>query len=170
MSVKISTVLFLLCVSAHAFPRHVIEDMKNGATEFETSGAGVDEPVRGSVRVVEVSPHFLRHAGMGMFGNRATPRRKPSLRGAFPDFLALGRAGPSPSVKLSVPPLVHLRDIHSGQDAKRRQGMSMWQRVMDKSGREKEAVALPINPKEVSKQSCAAVPFTQVCMPFCVTA
>ncbi|XP_076129558.1 DAN domain family member 5 [Alosa pseudoharengus] len=157
MSVKISTVLFLLCASAHAFPRNAIESVKNAAAEIDASGAGSDEPVRGSVRVVKVSPHFLRHTGM--FRNGLSPRGAPSLRGAFPDFLSLGRAGPS--TKLSVPPVVHLRDRHHGADTKRRQGMSMWQRVMDKSEREKEAVVLPINPKDVSKQSCAAVPFTQ---------
>ena len=162
MWVQMSIILSMLCGSVQSFPRNAFESVKNGVGEFEASGAGADEPVRGSVRVVQVSPHFLRHHA-GMLKSGLSPRRTPSLRGSFPDFLALGRAGPSSlSTKLSVPPVAHLRDSHHGFDAKKRQGASMWQRVMDKNEREKETVALPINPREISKQSCAAIPFTHV--------
>ncbi|XP_031418488.2 DAN domain family member 5 [Clupea harengus] len=160
MWVQISIILSMLCGSVQSFPRNAFESVKNGVSEFEASGAGADEPVRGSVRVVQVGPHFLRHHA-GMLKSGLSPRRTPSLRGSFPDFLALGRAGPSSlSTKLSVPPVAHLRDSHHGFEAKKRQGASMWQRVMDKNEREKETVALPINPREISKQSCAAIPFT----------
>ncbi|XP_063066790.1 DAN domain family member 5 [Engraulis encrasicolus] len=134
-------------------------------------GAGAaDEPMRGSVRVVSVGPHFFRHAaaGAGMFpGGFPSARRvpSPSPRGALPDFLALGHAGPSRSSKMSIPPAAaaRIRDSQHALEAKRKQGMSMWQRVMAKGKHEsKESVALlPINAKEMGKQSCTTIPFTQ---------
>ncbi|KAL2086122.1 hypothetical protein ACEWY4_017181 [Coilia grayii] len=158
MCVKICMALFMLCASVHTFPRNAFQSVKNRERPFEASGAGADEPVRGSVKVVSVGPHFLRHAGM--FASGASARRATPLRSPFPDFLALGHSGPSRSSKLSVPPVAHLRDNHHGLDGKRRQGMGMWQRAMGKH-EQKETVALPINPKEMSKQSCTAIPFTQ---------
>ncbi|KAL0203026.1 hypothetical protein M9458_001044, partial [Cirrhinus mrigala] len=119
------------------------------AKDFESSGNGPDEPIRGSVRVVKLSPHFLRRAA----GSHVPPKNSPS-RGAFPAFLALGHNKPAallPQVSASS----------TGADARRKQGLEMWQKVMHKSERSKEAVALRINPKDMTKQSCAAVPFTQ---------
>lgn len=122
--------------------------------DSESSGNGPDEPIRGSVRVVKLSPHFLRRAAV-------RSKNSPS-RGAFPAFLALGRAGPSAHHKPAV--LLPQVSASTGADARRKQGLEMWQKVMHKS---KEAVALRINPKDMPKQSCAAAPFTQVWIHSC---
>ncbi|XP_026060701.1 cerberus-like [Carassius auratus] len=132
------------------FHRHVAKDL-------ESSGNGPDEPLRGSVRVVKLSPHSLRRAA----GSHVSPKNSPG-RGAFPAFLALGR--PGPSVLSHNKPAAHLLPVSASStsaDARRKQGMEMWQKVMHKSERSKEAVALRIDPKDMSKQSCATVPFTQ---------
>lgn len=136
------------------FHRQVAEDSK----DLESSGNGPDEPLRGSVRVVKLSPHFLRRAA----GSHVSSKNSPS-RGAFPAFLALGR--PGPSVLSHNNPAALLPQVSAssaGADARRKQGLEMWQKVMHKSERSKETVAQRINPKDMTKQSCAAVPFTQV--------
>ncbi|TRY83030.1 hypothetical protein DNTS_004448 [Danionella cerebrum] len=121
--------------------------------DVESSGTGPDEPVRGSVRIVKLNPHFLRRAA----ASHAPFRNSPS-RSAFPAFLALGRPGPSLLRQgKSVNSNVGITD----PDARRKHGIEMWQKAMQKSARSKEAVALRANPKEMSKQSCAAVPFSQ---------
>uniref|UniRef100_A0A672S7R6 Uncharacterized protein n=1 Tax=Sinocyclocheilus grahami TaxID=75366 RepID=A0A672S7R6_SINGR len=142
------------------FPRSVFQRdfHRHVAKDFESSGNGPDEPLRGSVRVVKLSPHFLRRAA----GSHVSSTNSPS-RGAFPAFLALGR--PGPSVLSHNKPAALLPQVSASStsaDARRKQGLEMWQKVMHKSERSKEAVALRINPKDTSKQSCAAVPFTQV--------
>lgn len=47
---------------------------------------------------------------------------------------------------------------------KKRQGFEMWQRAMDKSDHSKTmSMSLPLSLKDsANRQSCAAVPFTQV--------
>ncbi|XP_016326125.1 gremlin-2-like [Sinocyclocheilus anshuiensis] len=137
------------------FPRSVFQRdfHRHVAKDLESSGNGPDEPLRGSVRVVKLSPHFLRRAA----GSHVSSTNSPS-RGAFPAFLALGR--PGPSVLSHNKPAALLPQV-SASNARRKQGLEMWQKVMHKSERSKQAVALRINPKDTSKQSCAAVPFTQ---------
>ncbi|XP_043104410.1 DAN domain family member 5 [Puntigrus tetrazona] len=144
MTFRISFFVLLpaLTLAGAFFPRGAFQRDFHG---FESSGNGPDEPLRGSVRVVKLAPHFLRRAA----GGRAPSKSSPS-RSAFPAFLALGR--PGPSVLSHNKPAALLP-----RDAARKQGLEMWQRVMRKSERSNEAVALRVNPK----QSCAAVPFTQ---------
>ncbi|XP_053471569.1 DAN domain family member 5 [Ictalurus furcatus] len=140
-----------------ALPRHVSQDLPKRAEfsdlEFSGNGAG-NEPVRGSVRVVKVSPHFLRHSP-GLLG-------KPALkRGPFPAFLELGRPGPSVHAHAPAASLPHLSASYTGADARKRQGLEMWQRVMQKSEPSKEVLSLPFNSRDAGTQSCAALPFTQ---------
>ncbi|KAJ8372315.1 hypothetical protein AAFF_G00290450 [Aldrovandia affinis] len=89
-------------------------------------------------------------------------RNGPSRRGAFPAFLALGRPGPAQSHR-GMPPSGPFQRLSNsaGVGEKRRQGQEMWQKALDKGSHGKAALALPINPKDTSKQSCAAVPFAQ---------
>lgn len=157
-------ILLSVCALVCAFPRTALRNFhRHPEKDFESSGNGPDEPIRGSVRVVKLSPHFLRRAA-GAFGNHAPSRSTPG-HSAFPAFLARGLSGPSvlthnkPAVALP-----HLGASNTG-DAKK-QGLEMWQRVTQKSDRSREAVALRVNHKDMSKQSCAAVPFTQVNMDF----
>lgn len=149
-----------LAVSLCALPRHVIQELPKRAavSELEFSGNGADEPVRGSVRVVKVSPHFLRHS-LGLFGKPA-PKRSP-----FPAFLTLGRPGPSVQARTPAASLPHLGASYTGADTRKRQGLEMWQRVMQKGEPSKEVLSLPFNPKDAGTQSCAALPFTQVPAP-----
>lgn len=144
-----------------ALPRHVSQDLPKRAAfsdlEFSGNGAG-NEPVRGSVRVVKVSPHFLRHPP-GLLG-------KPALkRGPFPAFLELGRPGPSAHAHAPAASLPHLSASYTGADARKRQGLEMWQRVMQKSEPSKEVLSRPFNSRDAGTQSCAALPFTQVHSP-----
>ncbi|XP_042618589.1 DAN domain family member 5 [Cyprinus carpio] len=127
------------------FPRSAFQRdfHRRVAKDFESSGNGPDEPLRGSVRVVKLSPHFLRRSA----GSHVSSKNSPS-RGAFPAFLALGR--PGPSVLAHDKPAALLPQVSASStsaDARRKQGLEMWQKVMHKSER--------------SKDSCAAVPFTQ---------
>ncbi|XP_051560301.1 DAN domain family member 5 [Myxocyprinus asiaticus] len=143
-----------------AFPRIALRDFhRHVGKDFESSGNGPDEPIRGSVRVVKLSPHFLRRAA-GAFGNHV-PLRPPPSRSAFPAFLALGRPGPSALAHNKPAALLPHLSASSSDDARKKQGLEVWQKVTHKSERAKEAVALHINPKDMSKQSCGAVPFTQ---------
>lgn len=153
-------ILLSVATLVGAFPRSAFhrDFHRHAAKDFESSGNGPDEPVRGSVRVVKLSPHFLRRSA----GSHVPSKNSPS-RGAFPAFLALGR--PGPSALAHNKPAALLPQVSAGSssaDARRKQGLEMWQKVMHKSERSKEAVSLRINPKDMSKQSCAAVPFTQV--------
>ncbi|XP_048052145.1 DAN domain family member 5 [Megalobrama amblycephala] len=160
MNFQISLFILLsVATLVGAFPRSAFhrDFHRHIAKDFESSGNGPDEPVRGSVRVVKLSPHFLRRAA----GSHVPSKNSPS-RGAFPAFLALGRPGPSALAHNNPAALLpQVSASSSSADARRKQGLEMWQKVMHKSERSKEAVALRINPKDMSKQSCAAVPFTQ---------
>lgn len=148
--------LATLVASLCALPRHVIQEFGKRAadSDLEFSGNGADEPVRGSVRVVKVSPNFLRHS----------PRLHALKRGSFPAFLAMGRPGPSVHVPVRAPAasLPHLRASYTGAEARKRQGLEMWQRVMQKSEQSKEVLSLPFHPKDAGTQTCASLPFTQV--------
>jgi len=154
-------ILLSVVTLAGAFPRSAFQRdfHRHMAKDFESSGNGPDEPIRGSVRVVKLNPHhFMRRAT-----SSHVPSKNSPSRGAFPAFLALGRAGPSALTRTKPSGLLSpVSASGTGADARRKQGLEMWQKVMHKSERSKEAVALPIKPKDMSKQSCAAVPFTQV--------
>ncbi|XP_041640898.1 DAN domain family member 5 isoform X2 [Cheilinus undulatus] len=129
--------------------------MKGSRVDFESSGSGPDEPVRGIVKVVRLDPRSLAQSGFVRQG--LTPRRAPSLgsRMPFPAFLAQGRPGPAPAAKTPVSPLHHLSP-KNGIELKKRQGLQMWQRVINKG----EKTYLPVNLKD-TKQMCTALPFTQ---------
>ncbi|XP_055060444.2 DAN domain family member 5 [Misgurnus anguillicaudatus] len=156
-----SQVIFFILLSLGtlvcAFPRTALRNFhRHPGQDFESSGNGPDEPIRGSVRVVKLSPHFLRRAP-GAFGNHAPSR----TRSAFPAFLNLGRPGPSVLTHNKPDALLHHLGASSTGDAIKKQRLDMWRRVTHKSERGREDVALRVNPKKMTKQSCAAVPFTQ---------
>uniref|UniRef100_A0A8C2KLT7 DAN domain family, member 5 n=1 Tax=Cyprinus carpio TaxID=7962 RepID=A0A8C2KLT7_CYPCA len=159
MTCQIFFILLSVVALIGAFPRSAFprDFHRRVAKDLESSGNGADEPLRGSVRVVKLSPNFLRRGAGGH-----VPSKNSRSQGAFPAFLALGR--PGPSVLAHDKPAALLPQVSASStsaDARRKQGLEMWQKVMHKSERSKEAVALRINPKDMSKQSCAAVPFTQ---------
>ncbi|XP_060754284.1 DAN domain family member 5 [Neoarius graeffei] len=143
-----------LAASLCALPRHFSQDLEKraAASDAEFSGNGADEPVRGSVRVVKVSPHFLRHS----------PGLLAPKRGPFPAFLALGRPGPSVHARTrSAASLPHLSASRTDSDTRKRQGLEMWQRVMHRSEQSKEFLSLPFHSREAGQQSCAALNFSQ---------
>lgn len=146
---------------AFMFPHSTFDNIVKGSkAEFESSGSGPDEPIQGLVKVLQLDPHNLVHSGF--FRRGLMPRRTPSLtsRASFPAFLSHGRPGPAPAHKTLVSPLHHLHPKSpSEMDLKRRQSLQMWQRAINKG--EKLTASLPVNLKD-TKQTCAAVPFTQV--------
>ncbi|XP_026870051.2 DAN domain family member 5 [Electrophorus electricus] len=142
-----------------AFTHNIAGFLKRVPKDFESSGNGPDEPTRGSVRTVKVSPHFLRPAS-GMFGQRAQLKDTPH-RSSFPAFLALGRPGPSSSAAKPVASLPYMHGSYTDTEAKKRQGLEMWQRVMHRNENAREVLSLPFVPKDITKQSCSALPFTQ---------
>ncbi|XP_042250404.1 DAN domain family member 5 [Thunnus thynnus] len=143
---------------AFTFPHNTFDNILRGSRiEFESSGSGPDEPLQGIVKVVQLDPHAL--AQSGLFRRGLTPRRAPSLssRLSFPAFLSQGRAGPAS--KAPVNPLHHLHPKNPTEmELKKRQGLQMWQRAIDKG--DKMTMSLPVNLKD-TKQTCTAVPFTQ---------
>ncbi|XP_023256667.1 DAN domain family member 5-like [Seriola lalandi dorsalis] len=155
------SLVFLSCWTTVAltFPHNTfVNTLKGSRVEFESSGSGPDEPFRGIVKVVQLDPHTL--AQSGFFKRGLTPRRAPSLssRSSFPAFLSQGRPGLAPASKTSVSPLHHLHPKSSTEiELKKRQGLQMWQRAIDK--REK-TMSLPVSLKD-TKQTCTAVSFTQ---------
>lgn len=158
------SLLFLSAWTAVAFtfPHHTFDNIIKGSTvEYESSGSGPDEPVRGIVKVVQLDPRALAHSGFLRGG--LTQRRAPSLssRLSFPAFLSHGRpGGPAPAPRTPVSPLHHLRPKGpTEKELKKRQGLQMWQRAINKG--EKKSMTLPVNLKD-TKQTCTAVPFTQV--------
>ncbi|XP_042340429.1 DAN domain family member 5 [Plectropomus leopardus] len=151
--------LFLLSswtAVAFTFPHNTFDNIIKGSrVDFESSGSGPNEPVRGIVKVVQLDPHILAQSGFIRGG--ATPRRAPSLGStlSFPAFLSLGR--PGPASRTPVSPLHHLRPKSPPEvDLKKRQGLQMWQRAINKG----EKMSLPVNLKD-TKQTCTAMPFTQ---------
>lgn len=146
---------------AITFPHNTFDNIVRGSrVEFESSGSGPNEPVRGIVKVVQLDPRAL--AQSGFFRAGLTPRRTSSLssRLSFPAFLSHGRPGPVAAHKTPVSPLNHLHPKSPTEmELKKKQGLRMWQRAIKKG--EKLTMSLPVNLKD-TKQTCAAVPFTQV--------
>ncbi|XP_017285951.1 DAN domain family member 5 [Kryptolebias marmoratus] len=131
--------------------------VKKPRVEFDSSGVGPDEPVQAAVKVVQLDPRTL--AQSGFFRRGLTQRRalSHSSRLPFPAFLSRGRPGPAPALRAPVSPPHNLRPRGSTEEVlKKKQGLQMWQKVVDKG----EKVSLPISLKD-SKQTCTAVPFTQ---------
>ncbi|XP_060916316.1 DAN domain family member 5 isoform X2 [Labrus mixtus] len=141
---------------ALTFPHNAFDNIVKGSrVDFESSGSGPDEPVRGVVKVVQLDPRSLAHSGF--FRQGLTPRRAPSLsaRLSFPAFLSQGRPGPAPGPRTPLSPLHQLRPKNE-IEVKKTQGLQMWQRAINKG----EKMHLPINLKD-TKQTCTAIPFTQ---------
>lgn len=147
--------------AALTLPRNTFDNMLKGSrAEFESSGRGPDEPVQGLVKVVQLDPRAL--AQSGFFRKGLTPRRAPSFgpRMSFPAFLSQGRPGPAPAPRAAVSPLHHLHSKSPTEvGLKKRQGLQMWQRAVDKG--DKTTMNLPGSLKD-AKQTCSALPFTQV--------
>ncbi|KAF3852243.1 hypothetical protein F7725_005598 [Dissostichus mawsoni] len=88
---------------ALTFPHNAFDNIIKGSrVEFESSGSGPSEPVRGIVRVVQLDPRTLAQSGFLRAG--LTSRRVPSLnsRLSFPAFLSHGRPGLAPASKTSM--------------------------------------------------------------------
>nr|XP_020452595.1 DAN domain family member 5-like [Monopterus albus] len=145
---------------AFTFPHKAFGSVLKGSrVEYESSGSGPDEPVRGIVKVVQLDPRALDQSTF--FRRGMTPRRSPSLssRSSFPAFLSQGRPGPALGPRAHVSPLQHLHPKSPSEpELKKRQGLQMWQRVIDKG--DKMNTLLPVNLKD-TKQTCTAVPFIQ---------
>ena len=131
------SLLFLSAWTAVAFtfPHHTFDNIIKGSTdEYESSGSGPIEPVRGIVKVVQLDPRALAHSGFLRGG--LTQRRAPSSlssRLSFPAFLSHGRPGPAPAHRTPVSPLHHLRPKGPTEmELKKRQGLQMWQRAINK--------------------------------------
>ncbi|XP_073339533.1 DAN domain family member 5 [Pagrus major] len=159
MAFSISLILFSTWTAvAFTFPHNIFDNIVKGSrVEYESSGGGPDESVRGTVKVVQLDPRALAHSGF--FRRGLTPRRVSSLspRLPFPAFLSHGRPGPALAPKTPMSPLHHLSPKSPNEmELKKVQGMQMWQRAMSKG----EKMSLPVSLKD-TKQTCAAVPFTQ---------
>ncbi|XP_020794140.2 DAN domain family member 5 [Boleophthalmus pectinirostris] len=141
-------------------PQHLLDSLRRGhRQELEASGGGPDEPIQGVVRVVQLDHRAL--AQSGLFRRGLSSRRAPSLssRPALPAFLSQGRPGPAVAPKLPMHPVNHLHPkVSPSVDMRRRQGLQMWQKVIEKG--DKQKVVLPSALKD-SKQTCTAVPFNQ---------
>ncbi|XP_003447982.1 DAN domain family member 5 [Oreochromis niloticus] len=131
--------------------------VKGSRVDFESSGSGPEEPVQGIVKVVQLDHHTLTQSGF--FRRGLTPRRTPShsTRLPFPAFLSRGRPGQAGANKAPVNPLHNLRPKNPTElELKKKQGLQMWQKIIDKGSK----MSLPVNLKDM-KQTCTAVPFTQ---------
>ncbi|KAM4750903.1 DAN domain family member 5 [Anableps anableps] len=156
MALLISLIILSTCTaSALIFPYNSLP--RESRDEFESSGGGADQGVQGIVKVVQLDPPNLVNSAFFRRGlsHRGTPSYTSRL--PFPAFLSRGRPGPAQAPKDAVSPLHHLHPKRSTEtDLKKKQGLQMWQKVMDKGGK----VSLPVNLKD-TKQTCTAVPFTQ---------
>lgn len=132
--------------------------VKGSRMDFESSGSGPEEPVQGVVKVVQLDPRTLTQSGL--FRRGLSPRRAPShsTRLPFPAFLSRGHLGQAGAHKASINPLHNLRPKTPTEvELKKKQGLQMWQNVIGKGSK----MSLPVNLKD-TKQTCTAVPFTQV--------
>ncbi|KAM8880533.1 DAN domain family member 5 [Spinachia spinachia] len=154
------TFVFLASWTAVAFPlpRNSFDNVIKGSRlEPESSGSGPDEPIRGIVKVMRLDPRGA--AQSGFFRGALSPRRAPShsSRVSFPAFLSRGRPGPALQAPVSPLRLLHPKSP-AEMELKKRQGLQMWQRAVDKG--DKMSVSLPSGLRD-TKQACTAVPFTQ---------
>lgn len=130
--------------------------VKGSKVEFESSGNGAGEPVQGIVKVVQLDPHTLAQSGLLRRG--LTPRRSlsHSSRLPFPAFLSRSRLGSAHKEPVSPLQILHPKKP-SEMELNKKQGLQMWQRAINKGSK----MTLPVNLKD-TKQTCNAVPFTQV--------
>lgn len=148
-----------LTAPAFALPHAAFDFFRGPKAELESSGGGPEEPVQGAVKVFPLDPRSLANSGFLRRGLSA--RRGPSLspRLPFPAFLSQGRPGPAPAPALASKALVHHLQPKSEMELKKKQGLQMWQKAMNKGPT--MAVSLPASLKD-SRQTCSGVPFTQV--------
>lgn len=149
-------IIFFSLWSTVAFTLPYNTFLKGSRFEFESSGSGPDEPVKGIVKVVQLDPRTMAQSAFFRRGQTLRKTFSHSSRLSFPAFLAHGRPGQAPGPKAAINPLHHL-NANNPAEGKKNQGVQMWQRAIDKGGK----MPLPINLKD-TKQTCAAVPFTQV--------
>ncbi|XP_047220305.1 DAN domain family member 5 [Girardinichthys multiradiatus] len=131
--------------------------LRDSRDRFESSGGEADQAVQEIVKVVQLDSRNLVSSGLFRRGHahRGVPSHTSRL--PFPAFLSQGRPGPAAAPKDTVSPLHLLHPKRPTEiDMKSKQGLQMWQKVMDKGGK----VSLPVNLKD-TKQTCTAVPFTQ---------
>lgn len=129
--------------------------VKKSRVGFDSSGAGPDEPVQARVKVVQLDPRSLAQSGFLRRGLTQRRALSHSSRLPFPAFLSRGRLGPAPAL---LAPLQNLRTKRPMDvELKKQQGLQMWQKVVEKG----KKISLPVSLKD-SKQTCTAVPFTQV--------
>ncbi|XP_024145989.1 DAN domain family member 5 [Oryzias melastigma] len=155
MAIIIRFLFFLTLTStALLFPYNTLRKV-----EFESSGSGPNEPVQGVIKVVRLDPGSMSPSE---FFRRGLPHRRalsPRSRLPFPDFLSRGRPGLAPAPRAPVSPLHNLSPQSTSEmelKMKKKQGLHMWQKVLDKG----DKTTLPVNLKD-PKQSCAAVSFVQ---------
>lgn len=160
MAIIIRFLFFLTLTStALLFPYNSLRKV-----EFESSGSGPNEPVQGVIKVVRLDPGSMSPSE---FFRRGLPHRRalsPRSRLPFPDFLSRGRPGLAPAPRAPVSPLHNLSPQSTSEmelKMKKKQGLHMWQKVLDKG----DKTTLPVNLKD-PKQSCAAVSFVQVSVCF----
>ena len=158
-------VLLLLSVwapSASTSPHHTIDSALT--TTLESSGSGPPEPPglmlhRGVVKVVRLdSNHPAR--GSGLF-KRAPTAHRGGPRRPFPAFLSRGRAGPAGGQAGAPPPPPREKESPRGLEARKRQGLQMWQQAVSKE-QHSGKVSLALSLKEARQQTCRAIPFPQV--------
>ncbi|CAL8332931.1 unnamed protein product [Merluccius merluccius] len=132
--------------------------------ELESSGGGPNEPptlllrhgVGKAVGPVGVRPGLPARPGLFQQGP-AAPRGGPRM--PFPAFLSRGRAGPAGGAVGG--PLHHprVKESPGGLDMRKRMGLHMWQQAVSKEEHPKVSLALSL--KDVRRQICTAIPFTQ---------
>ncbi|XP_028261702.1 DAN domain family member 5 [Parambassis ranga] len=149
------SIIFFSFWSTVAFTLPYNTFLKGSRVEFESSGSGPDEPVQGIVKVVQLDPRTMAQSAFFRRGQTLRRTLSHSSRSSFPAFLAHGRPGQASGPKAAINPLHHLNS-NNPTEVKKKQGVQMWQRAIDKGGK----MPLPINLKD-TKQTCAAVPFTQ---------
>ncbi|XP_059902640.1 DAN domain family member 5 [Gadus macrocephalus] len=157
-------VLLLLSVwapSASTSPHHTIDSTLT--TTLESSGSGPPEPPglmlhRGVVKVVRLDSN-LPFRGSGLF-KRAPSAHRGGPRRPFPAFLSRGRAGPAGGPAGAPPPPPREKESPRGLEARKRQGLQMWQQAVSKE-RHSGKVSLALSLKEARQQTCRAIPFPQ---------
>lgn len=161
MTIIIRVLLFLsLTSTALLFPYNSLQ--KEPRVEFESSGSSSNEPVQGIIKVVQLDPGRMSPS---MFFRRGLPHRRavsPRSRVPFPAFLSRGRPGLASAPRAPVSPLHNLSPQSTSEmELKKKQGLHMWQKVIDKG----DKMTLPVNLKD-TKQTCTAVSFEQVSVCF----
>lgn len=154
MTFFISFVFLSSCAAAAVVLPQLVDKAR---LDLESSANGPEEPDQPRVVVVQLDPRSL--ARSGLFRRGLTQRRALSLnsRPPFPSFLSRGRPGPAPVLRAPVSPPHSLRPGRVLAPELKKKGLQRWQKVADKE----DKVSLPVSLKE-SKQTCTAVPFTQV--------